>query len=473
MKKLLLSSALSSLFLLTGSAFAQEQAAPPPPPLASTIPANPPEDNVPPSPAEEQAYMAKVEAVKAEIYRKRAEEEAKQKTVLPEPPADPVPAPQPTIAPLPPAPAPKNEPSKKLSVTDNNKSANTSSNAETTADDNHPTPENQNTPKSKEKDLTPDELKVKLQQTEEQLTRQDKILLKQNDVIQKLGQVIQGKIAYPSTQESDHKFFSPADNPLLNEDELTALKNQKSWNTRNSVKPTSGKNGATEFVFGTQMPSILAAVLQVTDVQFQEGEKILNVNVGDATRWKLDPASTGTGETATQHLIIKPLENGLQSSLVVATDRRIYHLHLKSDLMHYYPYVTFSYPEEAQAILQAKLEKEKAAEIKEKTENTLPETGEYLGNLNFHYCIKGKKYHWTPERVYNDGHKTIIQLSDAIQETEIPILLVSSPFSKTPGLVNSRFQNHKFIVDQLFDKAQLMMGVGKRQQKITIKKGVC
>ena len=146
----------------------------------------------------------------------------------------------------------------------------------------------------------------------------------------------------------------------------------------------------------------MCAVLQVCDVALQTGEQVNNVNVGDP-RFTVEPAITGVGAMQRLHLLIKPLDVGLDTSLVVTTDRRTYHFRLRSSRKEFMPYVSFTYPEEA----QAKWEKIRIREVKERQENTIPQTGEYLGNLNFDYKISGSA-RWKPSRVYNDGTKTII-----------------------------------------------------------------
>jgi len=70
--------------------------------------------------------------------------------------------------------------------------------------------------------------------------------------------------------------------------------------------------------------------LQVCDVALEAGEQVNTLNLGDAARWVTPPAITGIGADETTHLIIKPLDVGLKTSLMVATNRRSYHLQLKS-----------------------------------------------------------------------------------------------------------------------------------------------
>ena len=60
------------------------------------------------------------------------------------------------------------------------------------------------------------------------------------------------------------------------------------------------------------------------------------------------------------HLIIKPLDEGLKTSLVVTTTKRTYHLLLQSSFDRFMHYVTFNYPEDPEV---AALEQKRAAEL--------------------------------------------------------------------------------------------------------------
>jgi type IV secretion system protein TrbG len=78
-----------------------------------------------------------------------------------------------------------------------------------------------------------------------------------------------------------------------------------------------------------------------------------------------------------------------------------------------------TYPEDT----NAKWEALKAHETKEEKGSTIPQTGEYLRDLNFNYDVDGKA-RWKPIRVNNNGIKTIIQMPNTMEQTEAPVLLV-------------------------------------------------
>ena len=119
-----------------------------------------------------------------------------------------------------------------------------------------------------------------------------------------------------------------------------------------------------------------------------------SLHLGDTARWTVEPAVTGTGPQAVQHLIIKPMDTGLETSLIVTTDRRTYHLRLRSHRAEFMPRVAFIYPDEAMAKWEAIRKQEQAAHNRQ----ILPGTGEYLGNLDFDYSIEGQASGWKPLR---------------------------------------------------------------------------
>lgn len=275
-------------------------------------------------------------------------------------------------------------------------------------------------------------------------------------------------LAAPGDDIAD-KYFNKT-NPKLTAQERAALAIAKRWEagSASGIQPVAGSGGAIKFVYGVQQPSIVCAVLQVCDVALQAGEQVNSINLGDTARWTVEPAITGSGATEIQHLIIKPMDVGLETSLVVTTNRRSYHFRLRSHRTEYMPQVSFTYPEDAQVKWDAMQRREK----QERTDNTLPATGEYLGDLTFDYDLSGSAS-WKPVRVYNDGRKTVIEMPGAMQQTEAPTLLVvrkeGGMFADDETvLVNYRVQGNRYIVDTVFDRAILIAGVGSSQDRVTI-----
>lgn len=279
--------------------------------------------------------------------------------------------------------------------------------------------------------------------------------------------------AFAAPGDNAADLYFSTNNPTLTQQEKAAIAISQRWQRASAtgIKPVDSGDGYVRFIFGAQQPSIVCAVLQVCDVALQAGEQVNSINLGDTARWVVEPAITGFGATEVQHLIIKPMDVGLETSLVVTTNRRTYHFKLRSHRTEYMPQVAFTYPEEALAKWEA-IKTRQQAEIKR---DTIPQTGEYLGDLNFEYTVAGN-VSWKPVRVYNDGVKTIIEMPKAMSQTEAPTLLV---VRKEGGwfkddetvMVNYRVQSNRFIVDSIFDKAILIAGVGKSQDRVTIQRG--
>ena len=276
----------------------------------------------------------------------------------------------------------------------------------------------------------------------------------------------------PDTGALADRYFSGT-NPVLTAQDKAALALAGQWRSGNpaGIKPVRGPDGSIRFLFGAQQPAIVCAVLQVCDVELQAGEQVNAIHVGDTARWTIEPAITGSGANEVQHLIIKPMDVGLDTSLIVTTNRRTYALRLRSHRTEFMPRVSFAYTEEA----VAKWEDLKHRETRQKQDRTLPATGEYLGDLSFAYDVTGHAA-WKPVRVYNDGRKTIIQMPSTLGQTEAPTLLVvrkdGSILTDTePAVVNYRVQGDRYIVDTVFDKAILIGGVGSGQDRVTITRG--
>ena len=222
-------------------------------------------------------------------------------------------------------------------------------------------------------------------------------------------------------------------------------------------------NGEIEMIYGLSQPHILTAILQVTDIQFEQGETITSIHLGDTARWSMEHIKANTIYGYQDHIIVKPKDINLLTSLVVVTDKRTYHLQLKSTERQYYPMVKFHYP---LCLIGRSNREEMTVKTKEISMKDIT-TGSYLKDLSFGYTIKGNAK-FKPVRVYNDGLKTIVELPRTINSSNIPILMTLEPESKKPVIVNYRYQNNKFIVDAVFDKAILISGVGSKQKKITL-----
>jgi type IV secretory pathway VirB9-like protein len=69
--------------------------------------------------------------------------------------------------------------------------------------------------------------------------------------------------------------------------------------------------------------------------------------------------------------------------------------------------------------------------------------------------------------VYDDGAKTYIQMNPEMQNREAPVLVVIGADGEGET-TNYRVREQTYIVDRLFDRARLVLGSGKKAQKVEI-----
>lgn len=222
---------------------------------------------------------------------------------------------------------------------------------------------------------------------------------------------------------------------------------------------TKGEEGKVVFLFGETQPFVVCSPLQVCDIELQGGEIVRDVLVGDTVRWKIEPATSGAIGGQAIHLIVKPSEAGLVTSMVVTTSRRTYHIQLKSHPSQYMARVGFEYQEDIST---------KLTDINARLESTTIPGAAGPDKLNFAYSVVGRAP-WKPKRVYSDGLKTYIQFPNSISGQDAPVLFVVSGGQNR--IVNYRMKNDTMTVDYAVDKAILVSGVGWRQQKVTIRRG--
>ena len=76
------------------------------------------------------------------------------------------------------------------------------------------------------------------------------------------------------------------ENPALTPSEERALRIAREWQAKAATQltPVPGPDGAIQFLYGAVQPSIVCAVMQVTDIELQPGEQINNINIGDSAR---------------------------------------------------------------------------------------------------------------------------------------------------------------------------------------------
>ena len=255
-------------------------------------------------------------------------------------------------------------------------------------------------------------------------------------------------------------YISP-DAVQLTPQEKKALDLSGQWSRRN-VDPVLSAGGKVIYIHGASEPTVIASPYQVCDLELEQGETVNEFVVGDPARWHVEAGTSGSGGSATVHLFIKAIDAGLQTSLVVTTDRRVYHIKLVSKRSGHTPYVAFAYNDS----ITRRVNRDRAEADKNRHWDSTVIEGQTreLANLNFNYEVKGDRVPWRPERIYDDKVKCYIQLPKNSGAT--PVLLVRK--GSKDMVVNYRIQDGTIIVDGVFDKYTLVLGVGGDQEKVEI-----
>ena len=217
-----------------------------------------------------------------------------------------------------------------------------------------------------------------------------------------------------------------------------------------------------------QEPAVDCAPLRTTDIQLEPGETITDVASGDSERWLVTPASSGDPRNPTPHLAIKPTAAGISTNLTIYTTKHIYHLMLRSRAGHEIQEVAFYYPEDLEeAMLNADHAAAKARDPQSPDGVVASLASLDPGALNFSYAVSGPKLPWKPVRAFDDGTHIYIQMPATTKSSEAPALLVAA--GDGSEMVNYRVRGDYYVVDKLFDQAVLVSGVGREQDRVSIR----
>lgn len=206
---------------------------------------------------------------------------------------------------------------------------------------------------------------------------------------------------------------------------------------------------------------LYAAPGEITDIALQPGENLVGsgpVAAGDTVRWIIGDTESGAGVSKRIHILLKPTRPDLTTNLVINTDRRTYHLELRSDERTYMASVSWDYPQDQIVALRGQ---DRDADL-----GNPVATGVDLDALNFRYRIEGDEAPWRPLRAFDDGRQVFIEFPTGIAQGEMPPLWVIGP-QGDGQLVNYRVRGNRMIVDRLFAAAELRLGA-KHQQVVRI-----
>jgi type IV secretion system protein TrbG len=214
-------------------------------------------------------------------------------------------------------------------------------------------------------------------------------------------------------------------------------------------------NGAQVFPFEAgRVFEVWTAPLRITTISLEAGETITNKASGDTERWMIGDTTSGTGVTLQTHILVKPYRAAIATNMVVTTNRRVYFLSLRAadSADAFNSAVTWTHP---QALPNSGAQ---TAGAPLAIAGPLSRTASIDG-LNQNYRIKAgwRRPPWTPVSVSDDGRQTFITFPESLGSTEAPPLFVTG-VTGDAQMVNWRKQGNVYVVDRLFQKAELRLG---------------
>jgi len=193
----------------------------------------------------------------------------------------------------------------------------------------------------------------------------------------------------------------------------------------------------------------------LTAIMLRPGEKLIAKAAGDTVRWVLGETVQGAGADQQVVVLLKPIRGGLRTNVVLTTDQRTYLIEASSrDGGTYTSAVSWNYPQEQMQALAA----QRTADDARAQAVAAPALA--IDQLHFGYKIEtrgGRPPRWMPLRAFDDGTKTYIQFPINMAATDAPPLFLVGPHD-TAELVNYRYQGGYYVVDRLFDVAELRLG---------------
>lgn len=228
------------------------------------------------------------------------------------------------------------------------------------------------------------------------------------------------------------------------------------------------RSRAADFVGGLQLFAyapgrvyeVWTAPLRVTTLTLSPGETVTAKAAGDTVRWQIGETRSGAGETQRTQVLVKPLKAGLETNLVLATDRRIYLVALRSGP-----------PEAFNAQVAWDAAAARPPPLSSATAPSPPNPPAALAEpvtLDGRYRIapKGRPPRWTPSAVFADGRRTFIIFPPALSADEAPALFALGP-DGARQMVNYRQRDGLWIADRVLERAELRLGT-KRAEVVRI-----
>jgi type IV secretion system protein VirB9 len=216
------------------------------------------------------------------------------------------------------------------------------------------------------------------------------------------------------------------------------------------LKPSEYSHAALVYDFDPDFVyEVYAAPLRVCDLFMEPGEQVAEPPfVSDSARWQIGAGVSYSQGAPIQHVYVKPSEPGIEASLVINTDRRVYHVILRSYRETHMPIVRWRYraPDLPSNYFTRDGQPPRPGENNDAiTQTATPSVNPRL--LSFKYRVTYqlfKKPPWLPALVFDDGSKTYLAFPESVLNQELPAV-----FENRRDVLNYRVHGNLVIIDKL------------------------
>lgn len=200
---------------------------------------------------------------------------------------------------------------------------------------------------------------------------------------------------------------------------------------------------------------VIATPGRITDIALEPGEALVEtgaIAAGDTARWVIGDTTSGAGSSRRVHVLVKPTAPDLATNLLINTDRRTYHLELRASARTWQAQVSWRYPTPPAPPVVA----------------TPPAPVRAAGPINHRYRIEGDHPSWRPLAAHDDGQRVYLTFGADVQFGDLPPLYRLSSDGKTRELINYRIEGRQIVVDRLFDRVELRLGLKSWGQRVRV-----
>ncbi len=221
--------------------------------------------------------------------------------------------------------------------------------------------------------------------------------------------------------------------------------------------------GVTLVPFGTAAPELECETLRVCAVELETGERVVKTYMGDGERWKVDVQLSQEGGVKPL-VVLKPTECGIETNLIVSTDRRIYDVLVKSRAC--------GSPGEGLKLGPRRLRFDyggfsQAWNDKGQPGGATAQSGAVKPqNLNFKYTWAGGWRGPKPKLVYDDGERIYVQM-EKVPEKAPAIFRKGADGLE---LVPFRLEGNVYVIEAVPEEFVLVAGPHERRDRTVVRR---